>query len=387
MAAFVNSIGSLALGPFLPLVAVELGENVALVGQVTALTVLLAGLLGLVAGPLADRFGYGATLIVGLLAVALSGIGTGLATGFAPLLAAALVGAIGRAVVVPTGQAVAATYFTSEAEQRRAISWIGTGTNCAPLLGVPLLTAVAGLADWRAAFFLVGALALATVPLLRQVPIAATVRSASSPRLATILTAYAPLVRHRPTLALVGQVFLGSVGTWATFTYLGAYLAQQHGFGAREVGVGYLVVGVGTVLGAKSVGTRLGSRPRLLLLASRVAGSALLGAALILPLPALAAVALLALGALVHTANSVAAGSLLAGESPTGRATTLTFNNAAMSLGVAAGGAIGGAALAVGGYRAVGFVSLAWLLAATCLIWWADSRASLPMPPPAAAAQ
>src|SRR5215213_252730 len=95
LAAFVNTLGSVALGPFLPFVADELGTSVALLGQVTALSWLLAALLGLVAGPLADYVGYRRTLIIGLLAVAASGLGTALAPGLILLLLAGLIGAAG----------------------------------------------------------------------------------------------------------------------------------------------------------------------------------------------------------------------------------------------------------------------------------------------------
>ena len=380
LAAFVNMLGSIALGPFLPLVAEEFGASVALVGQVSASMVLLAGLLGLVAGPLADHFGYRRTLVVGMLAVAVSGLGSALAAGLALLLVATLVGAIGRAVVVPTAQAVVAASSADETNRRRGISWIGTGVNGSPLFGIPVLTAVAAFADWRAAFFVVGALALAMIVPLWWGLAAHGPRSDAPPRLASLLAAYAPVWRHRPTLALVMQVFTGSIGTWATFTYLGAYLAQQHGFTAQEVGGGYLATGIGTMLGAKLVGTRLGVHLRPLLLATRVAGGLLLGAALILPLHAVAAIVLLSLGALAHTANSAATAALLTTESPADCATTLTFNNSAFNLGVAAGGAVGGAALAVAGYLAIGLVSLGTLLAAAVLVWQSRPHGAPPIP-------
>ncbi len=42
LAAFVNMTGALALGPFLPVIADELGSGVAVLGQVPALAMLLA---------------------------------------------------------------------------------------------------------------------------------------------------------------------------------------------------------------------------------------------------------------------------------------------------------------------------------------------------------
>src|SRR5215210_3086104 len=79
VATFVNFLGSLALGPFLPQVAHDLGTTVALVGQVPALVTMLAALLGLVVGPLADHYGYGRSLTMGVLAATVSTLAIGLA--------------------------------------------------------------------------------------------------------------------------------------------------------------------------------------------------------------------------------------------------------------------------------------------------------------------
>src|SRR5215208_4146998 len=77
VATFVNFLGSLALGPFLPQVAHDLGTTVALVGQVPALVTMLAALFGLIIGPLADHYGYGRTLRVGVLAATVSTLAIG----------------------------------------------------------------------------------------------------------------------------------------------------------------------------------------------------------------------------------------------------------------------------------------------------------------------
>ena len=53
--SFLNTIG---LVPFLPVVAGEMGTSVAALGQVTALSMVFATALGLLAGQFADRYGY-----------------------------------------------------------------------------------------------------------------------------------------------------------------------------------------------------------------------------------------------------------------------------------------------------------------------------------------
>ena len=82
-ATFVNFLGSLALGPFLALVAADLDTTVALVGQVPALVMFLAALLGLVIGPLADHYGLSRTLLLGVLAATVSTLAIAVAPSWA----------------------------------------------------------------------------------------------------------------------------------------------------------------------------------------------------------------------------------------------------------------------------------------------------------------
>lgn len=373
LAAFVNMTGALALGPFLPVIADELETNVGVLGQVPALAMLLAAALGFVVGPLADRYGYRRTLVTSVLVVGFSAVGTALAPTFLPLLAAGLLGALGRAAVVPTAQAVAGTHFRDD-RRRRAISWIMTGHSASALLGVPLLTVVAAFAGWRAALAAFGVLALGMALLLSRTAMADGGRLGGPLRLGAVIAAYAPVRRHRPTLGLIVANFLGGTSTWAAFTYLGAYLAQRHGFSTTEVGLGYFLVGIGVVVGTRIVGSPLGARPRPLLVVARVGGGALIGAALILPLPASAALALLVFGALADLVGATATAVLVAAALPDARATALTAANAALSLGFACGGALGGLALALGDYPVVGLISLTGLLAAGALVWWSRPR-------------
>jgi predicted MFS family arabinose efflux permease len=61
---------------------------------------------------------------------------------------------------------------------------------------------------------------------------------------------------------------------------------------------------------------------------------------------------------------------LLAAETPAARATTQTLNGSALSLGLALGAALGGLALSLGGYPAIGLCALGFTLAAAWLVAW-----------------
>ena len=378
LAVFVNFLGALALGPFLPVVASELGVSVSLLGQVPALMMLLAALLGLVIGPLADRFGYRRTLLFGLLAVLVSNLATGLAPSFLILLLAALVGAIGRAAVLPVAQAIVGTRFADDAARRAALSQLQSGQSGAAILGIPMLTTIAALLQWRAAFFALAALALLMSLALARLLAPEAPPAVGPMRLRSMLAPYGPLVRDRPSLALILADWLGNAGLWVVLAYLGAYYVQRHGFTTQQVGWAYLVGGLGVLAGQLLAGGRLGAWPRPLVIGGRIVAGCLMGAALLLPFPSLVTVTVLTVGMLANGASNVGAVSLLSAVAPTERATALALNGSAVSLGAALGGAVGGLLLAVGGYSTLGWGSFGLALVAAVVVWWSPGREVLP---------
>jgi predicted MFS family arabinose efflux permease len=354
---------------------------VALLGQVPSLTMLLAGLIGLFVGPLADRFGSGQMLRCALLAVAASALATGLAPSLPMLLAVTLVGAVGRAAILPVSQAVVATRFTDAAARRRALSRVHMGRSTASILGVPLLTSIAAVLYWRGAFFALAATALAVALVLRQVlPPDGPARGAR-PKLGAVLASYAPLLRHPPSLGIIGGAMIGNAGIWIVVLYLAAYFSEQHGFTTQQTGWAYLATGLALFLGQLAAGGRLGARPRPLVLASHILSGLFLGAAVMLPLPAIAALCLMALGMASHGLNLIGTAIVLSSETPTARVTALTINSSGMSVGAALGGALGGLALAFGGYAALGPCALALALAAAGLVGWSGMLVRAPAVP------
>lgn len=160
-------------------------------------------------------------------------------------------------------------------------------------------------------------------------------------------------------------------------------MIDRHAFDIQAAGWGWLVQGVLVLFGILLMGGRLGVYAQPLLMWSRVVTAVTLGAALALPLPlpGAASLALLGLAAFLAGASDVATTLALTVLSPAGRATTLTLNSASVCIGTAFGSALGGLALALGGYEAVGLCSLIALLAAGGLVWWATLREAVtPLP-------
>src|SRR5215218_10067240 len=91
LAPLVGFLLATALSPFLPVIAADLRTSVALLGQITAASMLVAAALSLVVGPLADHSGHRRLLLAGTLAVVVSALGTALARTAAILLLVTLV--------------------------------------------------------------------------------------------------------------------------------------------------------------------------------------------------------------------------------------------------------------------------------------------------------
>ena len=142
-AALVGFLLASALSPFFPLIAADLGTSVALLGQIPALSMLVAAVLGLLIGPLADQYGHRRLLILGSIVVVGSAVSTALSPTFGLLLLATLLAAVSRAIIQPVALAVAGANFTGAA-QRRAMSWVVAAIAGAPIAGVPALTAIGG---------------------------------------------------------------------------------------------------------------------------------------------------------------------------------------------------------------------------------------------------
>ena len=112
LSAFLAALNFFAPTPFYPQMAHDLQTTVPLLGQVVTLMALISAGLGLLAGPLADRYGYRWPLVIGLLAIAVGLLGTGLAPTYPVLLGLGVVMGLGDALAYSLPFAIAATYFS-----------------------------------------------------------------------------------------------------------------------------------------------------------------------------------------------------------------------------------------------------------------------------------
>jgi DHA1 family bicyclomycin/chloramphenicol resistance-like MFS transporter len=243
VASFLAALNFYAATPFFPRIAGDLDTTVPLLGQVATLMILISAGLGLAVGPLADRYGYRRPLVIGILAIAVNLVGTGLAPAYPLLLVMGLAGGLGDALVFSIPLAIAGVMFAGDA-QRRAMGWIIGSLSIAPIVGLPVLTTIGGLAGWRAALVAAGLAAILAAWFVATVIPPDGQRPSIRFHARQILAAYAPLLADPPTLRLYGATAMRAV-TWIGFlTYLGAFLDDQIELSTRQIGLIYTVSAV-----------------------------------------------------------------------------------------------------------------------------------------------
>jgi len=369
VASFLSALNFFATSPFYPEMASDLGTTIPLLGQAITMMLIVSAVLGLVVGPLADTFGYRRLLMLGVVAISANLIGTAITPGFPPLLGLSLVGALGDALVFGLTIALASTLFAGP-ERRRAISWTIAALSVGAIAGVPVLTTIGDAAGWRVAIGAAGIASIAVAWMVHVALPADQVHPGIRFRARDILAAYAPLLGHAPTLRLLAVTRLRALWFLGLVTYLGAYLGDELSLTTRQVGLAYMLGGTGSTIGSFIAGTRLVERQARGIVALANVGGGLLLGIILSGSSTLVTLTLLPLSTAMASIGGVGVATLLAVESPAKAGTTMALNASLLNAGAAAGAAIGGALIAVGGYGSMGIGLPAFAFAAAIVAWW-----------------
>lgn len=345
LAALAASQAALVvLNPLLPDVAADLGVSVAAAGQLRTVSGLAAGLAALTAGLWATRVGLRELLLVGVGTLAVGSLVSAVAPGFQVLVAAQILAGLG--IGLSYSAAVAATAeWSAAADRSRVLAIALLGPPLAWIIGMPLIGTV-GEISWRLAWLLipVTTAAGAIVLLLRR---PATPPADTRAGLRTVF-GYPGVVRWSTGELLAFSGWAGAL------VYVGALLVDTYGLSIAATGLalgfGSLVYLPGNLLFRRWVDTH--SRRMLVALAISAAGT-------VAVLYALRPSVWFTIGAFA-VLSFIAGGRTLAGSArglglaPEVRLGVTGVRTAALQSGYFVGAAIGGVALASGGYSLVG---------------------------------
>jgi predicted MFS family arabinose efflux permease len=355
LAALAASQAALVvLNPLLPDVARELDVSVATAGQLRTVSGLAAGLAALATGLLAARVGLRGLLLASIVVLAVASLASAAAPDFGVLaVAQALVGA-GIGVSYSAAIAAVAEWSTSESRSR-VLALTLLGPPLAWIIGMPLVGAL-GEFDWRLAWALVPAsMALAALCLLfRQ---HATPPAHFRAGLRSVL-AYPGVLRWS-----VGELLAFS-GWAGALVYMGALLVESYDLSIAATGLalgfGALVYVPGNLLFRRWVD----AYDRRILVGLALAASLTVGLLGAYRPSVWVSVTFFATLCFIAGGRTLAGSARGLGLAPELRLGVTGVRAAAVQAGYFVGGAVGGAALAVGGYGLLGLAFASLFVAA-----------------------
>ena len=345
LAALAASQAALVvLNPLLPEVARELDVSIATAGQLRTVSGLAAGVAAIATGLLAARVGLRGLLVGATVLMAAASLLSALAPDFAVLVVAQALVGVGIGVTYSAALAATADWSTP-ATRSRVLALTLLGPPIAWIVGMPLV-GVLGELDWRLAWLVVpSVLAGAALALLARQP--ATPPASGRAGL--------PAVLRSPGVGrwITGELF--AFAGWAgALVYVGALLVESYdlsvGATGLALGFGALVYVPGNLLFRRWVD----QHGRALLVALALSASAtvlVLGA--IRP-SAWFSVAAFSVLCFIAGGRTLAGSARALGLAPELRLGVTGARAAAIQTGYFVGAAVGGAALAVGGYGLLG---------------------------------
>ena len=296
-------------------------------------------------------------MLIGLGLFTLGGIVSAFAGNYAILLASRVLAALGAAIYTPVASS-AAVGLVAPDKRAWALGIVFGGLTLAQVTGVPIGGYLGYTFGWRSAFWAVGALGIAAIPLMILVPRAIPAPPSSLSALATVL---------RSPRLMTGVAFtaLFMAAAYVVYTFIGPMMESRFNLGGSGVTTFLAVFGAGAVLGnalGAALTTRLGSDRTLILLC--------VGQMILMPVLTLAPVSFLfALG--LTLAWSISAWSFMVPQqarlvslAPPYQGLLLALNASAIYVGVSLGATLGGFVVGDGGYPWLGPVGAAVALLA-----------------------
>ncbi len=342
---FTAQAGLTALSPVLPRIAEEFGVTTAAVGQVRTAAGLLAGATALLVGLSARRFGPRRLLVAGLGLLAAGSLVSAGAPTLAILAGGQIATGAAAAILVSAGTTAAAEWAPPE-QRTRLLSLALIGQACAWIVGMPLIGIMAE-SSWRYSL---------------GVPLAATVAAGLALRWAPTGTGEAyeagdfrSALRNRKVAAWAIGELLAFSAWGGTLVYAGAFFIEVHGSSLAQTG---LALGAGAVgyLPGSFLARRLAERhPRGLLLGAGLAASVVVTLFTSVQSTLLQSVSLFGLLCFLGAARALAGGTFGLTTAPQQKLAVMSLRAAATHFGYLLGSALGGLALTLGGYQALGW--------------------------------
>lgn len=364
-AALALAIGNFVVGlsivlptAMLKQLSADFGIGIGAAGMLVTWGAVVLCLGAPVISGLTSRFDRRKLLATTLGIAAVCNLAAVFAPDFYTLLALRLVTMAAVAPFTPQAAGTIAL-MVSERERPAAIAFVFLGWALVVAFGLPILVFVADGYGWQANHALLAAAsAIGAVLLLRILP-------AGLRAVPVSVASWVAIARHRQILLILCVTALSVGGQFATTTYLGPLLDHLAGAGAEIVGLFFGIFGIASIAGNVAV-TRIVGRlgpfaTQFGLLLCTIIGVVIwcLGSG---------ALAVMAVGVVVWGLGSSAFLSMqqarIVGAAPALAAASVSLNTSSLYVGQALGSGLGGLLFEAGFYVSLGYLALAFLLAA-----------------------
>jgi len=160
--------------------------SVGVMGQIRTASGVASVVFALLMGALSVRFNHKSLLMIGLLFLSISALGSGLASNFGMMLVLYSITGLGVAMATPMGLTLVGEHFPLE-KRPGAIGWIMTGAAVSYFICAPAIGFIADFGGWRSAFlgFVLPICVLALMLAAKGLP-----ATSKSPHSATSLGSY-----------------------------------------------------------------------------------------------------------------------------------------------------------------------------------------------------
>ena len=346
---FAIGTGEFVIMGLLPEVAADLGVTIPQAGHVISAYALGVVIGAPVLAVLAAHWPRRLLLIALMALFAVGNLASAMAPGYLSMNLLRFLAGLPHGTYFGVAALVAAS-LAPPARRASAVGLVMSGLTTATLFGVPLAAWLGQHLGWRAAFVLVGAIAvLACVLVRRGVP------DLPAPHGASPLRELGALARPQVWLTL-GVAAIGFGGMFSVFSYIKPLLTEVTGLPVGAVPLVLALFGVGMVAG-NLVGSRLADKSLLRTIAGLLVWDALVLGMVVFTAPHVIAISVNVF--LVGTIVAIAPALQIRLMDVAGDAQTLAaaLNHSAFNVANALGAWLGGVAISAG----LGWTSTGWV--------------------------
>lgn len=364
--SFAAVYNHLIVSPVLVDIARDLGVTVGTAGLLVTAYGLPGIVVGILAGPLSDRYGRKPFLVGGTAVMSGLTVLGAIAPGFAHLLLTRVGAGMGASVTYPNVNALIADTFPYS-ERGRAMSTVIAMNSVATIVGVPLAGLIASLTSWRVSFALVGVLGLAAALVMAR---STRMEASHAPSVVGTRELLSGVLGDRSVRGAIASSLLGSLFWFSWITYVVAFFVERYGLPTATASLIILVTGVGIVAGSQ-IGGRMGDR---LGHKSVVGWTIAVGGVLMLletvvvhdlVLAVVLALAIAVLGGARFATNT----TLISELAPNARGTVFAINSTIVSIGIVVGTSVGGILVDTYGYEGLGVMAATAGFVSALVVW------------------